>query len=141
MGSRYARIYFYMRLLNLFIVLNLTLCLTGIYSVTDLYADESAGSSSHCRDQEQGDAQESLQHDSIDFEINAEQVECYNCCLDVLPSPSDNGNLNASPTVIALLPFLSSENNSGYIQVLKPLFTKRPHGPPDIYLLHSSYLL
>jgi len=115
--------------------------MTGVYSATDLFADESAGLSSHCHDQEQGDVQESLQHDSIDFELNAEQVECYNCCLDVLPSPNDNGNSNATPTVIALLPSLSFENNSGYIQVLKPIFAKRPHGPPDIYLLHSSFLL
>jgi hypothetical protein len=39
------------------------------------------------------------------------------------------------------LPFLSSESDSGKTQFLNSVFIKRPHGPPDIYLLHSSYLL
>lgn len=130
-----------MRLLNLFIVFNLTLCTTGLYSATDLFADESAGLSSHCHDHEQGDAHGSLQHDSINLELNAADVECYNCCLEVLPSSNDGGNFNVTPAVIALLPFLSSESDSGKIQFLNSVFTKRPHGPPDKYLLHSSYLL
>lgn len=141
MWSGFARIYFYMRLLNLFIVFNLALCTTGIYSATDLFADESAGLSSHCHDHEQGEVHSSLQHDSINLELNAVDVECYNCCLEVLPSSNDGGNLNVTPVVIALLPFLSSENDSGKIQFLNSIFTQRPHGPPDLYLLHSSYLL
>ena len=52
-----------------------------------------------------------------------------------------NSNFNTTPTVIALLPFLSSENDSSKIQFLNSIFTQRPHGPPDLYLLHSSYLL
>lgn len=130
-----------MRLLNLFIVFNLTLCTTGIYSATDLFADESAGLSSHCHDHEQGEVHGSLQHDSIDLELNAADVECYNCCLEVLPSSNDGGNFNVTPAVIALLPLLSPENDSVKTQFLNSVFTKRPHGPPDIYLLHSSYLL
>ena len=130
-----------MRLLNLFIVFNLTLCTTGIYSATELFADESAGLSSHCHDREQGDVHGSLQHDSINLELNASEVECYNCCLEVLPSSNDSGNLNVAPAIIALLPATSSENDFSKLQLLNSVVTKRPHGPPDIYLLHSSYLL
>jgi len=130
-----------MRLLNLFIVLNLTLCTTGIYSVTELFADESSGLSSHCHGHEQGDVHDSLQHDSVDLKISATDVECYDCCLEVLPSSYDGGNFNTTPSIVALLPFLSSESDSGKTQFLNSVFTKRPHGPPDIYLLHSAYLL
>lgn len=141
MRSGYARIYFFMRLLSLFIVFNLTLCATGIYSATDLFAGESAGLTPHCRDHEQGNAHGSLRHNSINIEINAADAECYDCCLEVLPSSSNGGNFNATPAVIALFPFLSSENYSGKIQFSYSVFTKRPHDPPDLYLLHSSYLL
>ena len=130
-----------MRLLNLFIVFNLALCTTGIYSATDLFADESAGLSSHCHDHEQGEVRGSLQHDSNNLELNAADVECYNCCLEVLPSSNDSGNFNVTAAVVALLPSLSSESDSSKIQFLNSVFTKRPHGPPDKYLLHSSYLL
>lgn len=130
-----------MRLLNLFIIFNLTLCASGIYSATDLFADESVAVSSHCHGQEQGDVHGSLRHDSIDLEINAMNAECYNCCLDVLPGSNDGGNFNTTPSLIALLPFLSSDNGSNKIQFLNSVTTKRPHGPPDKYLLHSSYLL
>lgn len=130
-----------MRLLSLFIVFNLSLCTTGIYSATELFADESSGFSSHCHDHEQGDVHGSIQHDSINLEISATDVECYDCCLEVLPSFNDSGNFNATHSVVALLPFLSSESDSGKTQFLNSVFTKRPHGPPDIYLLHSSYLL
>lgn len=140
-GSGFARIYSCMRLHSLFIILNLTLCTTGIYSATDLLADESAGLSSHCHDHEQGEVHVSLKHDSIDLELNAADVECYNCCLEVLTSSNDGGNFNVTPSVIALLPSLSSENDSSKIQFLNSVYTKRPHGPPDKYLLHSSYLL
>lgn len=129
-----------MRLLNLFIVLNLTLCTTGIYSITDLFAEESIHLSSNCHDHEYGEAHDSLQHSS-NPEIITADVECYDCCLEVLPSSNDSGNFNATPSVVALLPFLSSESDSGKTQFLNSIFTKRPHGPPDIYLLHSSYLL
>lgn len=139
-GSGFARIYFNMRLLSLFIVFNLSLCTTGIYSATELFADESSGFSSHCHDHEQGDVHSSIQHDSINLEISATDVECYDCCLEVLPSSNDSGNFNITPAVIALLPSLSYENVSR-TQFLNSVFTKRPHGPPDIYLLHSSYLL
>ncbi len=130
-----------MRLLNLFIVFNLALCTTGIYSATDLFADESAGLSSHCHDHEQGEVHGPLKNDSINLELNAADVECYNCCLEVLPSSNDSGNFNVTVVVIALLPPTSSENDFSKLQLLNSVVTKRPHGPPDKYLLHSSYLL
>jgi hypothetical protein len=141
MRGGFAIIYSNMRLLSLFVVFNLTLCTTGIYSVTDLFADESEGITTHCHDHEHSDVHGSLQHDSHDLEINATESPCYNCCLEVLPGSNDNGNFNATPAVVALLPFLSTEHDPGKTQFLNSVFTKRPHGPPDIYLLHSSYLL
>ena len=141
MRDEFARIYFYMRFFSLFIVFNLILCTTGIYSAMDLFADELSGLSSHCHDHEQGDVHSSLQHDSRDLEINATESPCYNCCLEVLPGSNDNGNFNATPAVVALLPFLLTEHDPGITQFLNAVFTKRPHGPPDKYLLHSSYLL
>jgi hypothetical protein len=129
-----------MRLLNLFIVFNLILCTTGIYSVTDLFAEESTGLSSRCHGHEQGDVDDSSGHDSIDLEINATDVECYDCCLEVLPSSNDSGNFNATPAVVALLPFPLNESDFR-TKFLNLVVTELPHGPPDIYLLHSSYLL
>ena len=114
--------------------------MTSIYSVTNLFVEESTGLSSHCYDHEQVDGHSSLQHDSIDLEISATDVECYDCCLEVLPSSYDGGNFNITHAVIALLPSISYENDSR-TQFLNSVFTKRPHGPPDKYLLHSSYLL
>ncbi len=142
MAPEFVRIYMYMRLLNLLIVFNLTLCMTGIYSATDLFADESASLTSHCHDHEQSEFDGSLQDGSIDLAINSStHVECYNCCLDVLPSSNDGDNFNVAQSVITLLPSLSFKNDSSKIQILKSVFTKQPHSPPDLYLLHSSYLL
>ena len=140
-GSGFASIYFKMRLLNIFVLFNLIICTTGIHSAMDLFADESTGLGSHYHDNEQSDSHDSLERNSINLELKAAHVECYNCCLEVLPSSNYGGNFNTTSAVIALLPFLSYENDSGKIQFLNSVVTKRPHGPPDIYLLHSSYLL
>ena len=130
-----------MRLFSLFVVFNLTLCTTGAHSVLDLFADESSGLGSHYHDNEQSDSHDSLEHNSTDLEIITSHAEHYDCCLEVVPSSNDGGNFNATHAIISYLPFLSSENDSDATQYLDSVFTKRPHGPPDIYLLHSSYLL
>lgn len=127
-----------MRFLNLLVILNLFLCTTGLYSVTDLFANEPT--KPNCHDHSEGNFH-ILDHDSIDLEIIATHAECYDCCLDILQGSNDWSNSNSMSTVINFLPPISSENNCNARQFLSSVFTKRPHGPPDIYRLHSSYLL
>ncbi|NIQ16765.1 MAG: hypothetical protein GTO02_20985 [Candidatus Dadabacteria bacterium] len=134
----FAKIY-NKRLLHLLVIFNLFLCTTGLYSATDLIAKQPTRSI--CHDHTEVSLHNSLEHDSNDLEINATNTECYDCCLDVLPVSSELNNFNSTTIVVNYLPYPQSESEYSSGQHQYSVSTNRPHGPPDLYILNSSYLL
>lgn len=129
-----------MRLLYLFVTFNLILCTTGLYSAADLFANESQGISSHCHEHERSTDQDEFGNDSTVLKANSSD-DCYNCCLDVVTASHDQDNYSPIAVEIALSQTSKSNIQSYNKPVLHSILTIRKHGPPDLFTLHSSYLL
>lgn len=129
-----------MRLLYLFVTFNLVLCTTGLYSAADLFANESQGVSSHCHEHEQSAVQNEFGNDNTVFKANSSD-DCYNCCLDVVTASHDQDNFSPILVEIVLTQTSNSKIQSYNKPVLHSILTIRKHSPPDLFTLHSSYLL
>lgn len=130
-----------MRFLSLLLIFSLVLCYSGICSATDLIADSTVVTSSHCDMANHDDADNSDESQVLIQDINTADSQNAHCCYEGLTNPSIDDNLiNNNLVVVFLLDFpdFLETTNSNSIDFI---FTQRVHGPPDIYLSVSRFLL
>jgi len=130
-----------MRLLSLLVVVSVTLCYSGICSAAYLITDGPEDITSHCHTDNHDTVDSTKNYVTFNLDTNTVDTEVFDCCLDGLINTSIDDNFDYNAIAIGFISDFTSGLETNNNQFLKLIFTKRPHGPPDIYLLHSSFLL
>jgi hypothetical protein len=130
-----------MRFLSLFLIFNLALCYSGVYSFANIHADSAEGVSSHC-DMTNHNAADSTDESQVSIQ-NASTIDLENseCCYEGLTNSSVEVNLDKNILAILYLLDFPDHFDSKISKNIDLINSSSSHDPPDIYLSVSSFLL
>ncbi|MEX0999984.1 MAG: hypothetical protein WD000_08525 [Thermodesulfobacteriota bacterium] len=130
-----------MRFISLFLIFNIALCYSGVYSAIASVAERTDEMGSHC-DMANHDAADSADESQVLIQnTSATDAENSECCYEGLTNSSIEVNLDKNILAVLYLldfPGYLDSNNSKNIDLIT---TRSSHDPPDIYLSVSSFLL
>lgn len=133
--------YLHMRFLSLFLIVSLAFCYSGVCSATDFIADSAPETGSHCDMANHDDADNSDESQAFMQVVDTTDTQNSRCCFESLINSSIDDNLKSKGFAVASLldfPEILVTKGSKYRALT---FKHRAHGPPDIYISVSRFLL
>lgn len=125
-----------MRIFNLFIIMNVIICLGGLCNTPVSFADNTDESTESCHAMNpSAHAEQSL---NIEQDHNPNTEIKSSCCNEYLTNSSSDQNIEVNYSSELKYPLhLISTNESSTLKNR----SHREHDPPDLQVLHSTFLI